>query len=71
MATEIPTEVTGRVWKILAPPGTAVAEGEPVLIIESMKMEIPANAPHAGTVKSILVAEGDMVEEGQPVATIE
>jgi len=71
MATKLPTEVTGRVWKIIAAPGTVVAEGDTVVIIESMKMEIPVTAPHAGKVKSISVEEGDMVEEGQSVGTIE
>ena len=71
MATKIPTEVTGKVWQVIAAPGTAVAEGDTVMVIESMKMEIPVSAPHAGTVKEILFAEGDMVEEGQAVAIIE
>lgn len=71
MPTKVPTEVTGKVWQVLAAPGTVVAEGESLLVIESMKMEIPVSAPHAGKVQSILVAEGELVEEGQTVATLE
>ncbi len=66
----IRAEIGAAVWKITAPPGTVVAEDEPVVILESMKMEIPVLAPHAGTVESVLVEEGQQVEEGQPVATI-
>lgn len=64
------TEVTGTVWKILATPGAAVAEGDPVLIVESMKMEIPVCAERAGVVQQLLVAEGDPVTEEQPVAVL-
>jgi biotin carboxyl carrier protein len=71
MATNITSEVTGKVWKLLAAPGATVAEGDTIMVIESMKMEIPVEAGRAGTLKSILVAEGDMVDEGQTVAIIE
>lgn len=64
------SEVTGTVWKIQAPAGTAVAEGDTVVIVESMKMEIPVCAPRAGVVQQLLVAEGDPVAEDQPVATL-
>lgn len=63
-------ELTAAVWKIEAPAGARVAEGDPILILESMKMEIPVMAPADGTVVAILVAEGDMLEEGQAVATL-
>ncbi len=71
MATNITSEVTGKVWKLLAAPGAVLAEGDFIMVIESMKMEIPVEATRAGTLKSVLVAEGDMVEEGQTVAVIE
>ena len=64
------SDVTGTVWKIEAPAGSAVAEGGVVLIVESMKMEIPVCAPSAGTVREVLVAEGDAVTEDQPVAVL-
>jgi len=64
------SEVTGTVWKIEAPVGAAVAEGSTILIVESMKMEIPVCAPCAGTVREIRVAEGEAVAEGQPVAVV-
>jgi biotin carboxyl carrier protein len=63
-------EVTGMVWKIEAAPGTAVAEGDTLLIVESMKMEIPVCAPCAGVVRQVFVAEGEPVAEGQPVAEV-
>ena len=61
--TKVVSEVAGTVWKIETSVGDAVAEGQPLLILESMKMEIPVEAPHAGTVAEIRVNEGDPVEE--------
>jgi acetyl-CoA carboxylase biotin carboxyl carrier protein len=68
---KVVSEITGKVWQIAAPPGSTVAEDEPIIVLESMKMEIPVAAPHACTVVEILVAEGDTVDEGQTVAWIE
>jgi acetyl-CoA carboxylase biotin carboxyl carrier protein len=68
---DVKTEITGNVWKIVAKVGQQLAEDEPILILESMKMEIPVSAPEAGTVKEILVAEGDVATEGSVVARIE
>jgi acetyl-CoA carboxylase biotin carboxyl carrier protein len=68
---DIKTEITGNVWKIVATIGQAVGEDEPILILESMKMEIPVSAPEPGTVKEILVREGDVATEGTVVARIE
>lgn len=68
---DVKTEITGNVWKIVAKVGQQLAEDEPILILESMKMEIPVSAPEPGTVKEILVAEGDVATEGSVVARIE
>lgn len=64
-------ELTSAVWKIEAGPGTRVSEGDAIIILESMKMEIPVLAPADGTITAILVAEGDQIAEGQVVARIE
>lgn len=68
---EIRTEIAGKVAQIVASPGDAVAEEDPILFLESMKMEIPVCAPVGGTVKEIHVAEGDSVAEGDLVAVME
>jgi len=64
-------EVAGRIIRIEAQTGARVEADDPILIIESMKMEIPLAAPVAGTVSGIHVAEGDEVAEGQHAATLE
>jgi len=66
----IHSEVTGSVWKLLKKPGDPVSEGEEIMLIESMKMEIPVVAEEAGTLTELLVAESDPVQDGQAVATI-
>jgi acetyl-CoA carboxylase biotin carboxyl carrier protein len=72
MAIEsVKSEITGKVWKLVLAVGDPVAEEEPILIVESMKMEIPVLAPCAGRVAKLLVAEGDDVSEGQEVAVVE
>ena len=68
---DVESEVTGNVWKVLKSAGDSVAEGEVIMILESMKMEIPVEAPSDGTVASILVEPEDQVEEDQVVAVIE
>lgn len=68
---EIASEVTGKVWKILTAPGASMAMDDEIMILESMKMEIPVLMPEAGTLLEILIAEGDSVEDGQIVAVIE
>ena len=65
------SEISGKVWKIEAKPGDRLAEGDTLLILEAMKMEIPVEMPSAGIVKEILVAEGDSVAEGAEVAVLE
>jgi acetyl-CoA carboxylase biotin carboxyl carrier protein len=62
--------VTGKVWKIERQVGDSADEGDAVLILESMKMEIPMEAPAAGVVQQLLVAEGDSVTEGQLLALL-
>jgi acetyl-CoA carboxylase biotin carboxyl carrier protein len=67
----VKTDITGKVWKIEASTGDRLSEDQPILILESMKMEIPVAAPLDCTVVEILVAEGDSVTEGDPVARVE
>ena len=69
--TEIKAELVGSVWKITAKVGDQVAEEEELLILESMKMEIPVTAPRAGTVKEIRVKEAEVVKEGQVLVVLE
>ena len=68
---EVESEVTGNVWKVEVEKGSQVAEGDVLLILESMKMEIPVEAPRAGTVAEVLVAVEDSVAEDQVVAVLE
>jgi acetyl-CoA carboxylase biotin carboxyl carrier protein len=63
-------DITGTVWKVEVAPGQTVAEGDTLLIVESMKMEIPVCATASGVVRELLVAEGEMVEDGQVVAVL-
>ena len=58
-------------WKVLKVAGDDIAEDEPVLILESMKMEIPVSAPEPGVVKEVLVKEGDIVSDGTVVARVD
>jgi acetyl-CoA carboxylase biotin carboxyl carrier protein len=68
---DVKTEITGNVWKIVAQVGDSLGEDDPILILESMKMEIPVAAPESGKLTEILVAEGDTVTEGTVVARLE
>ncbi len=68
---EIKSEITGTVWKIVTQPGDKVEAGDTLIIIESMKMEIPVLTEDGGTVLEIRVQEKDPVAEGQVVAVIE
>ena len=67
----VESEVTGNVWKVQVEAGAAVEEGDVLIILESMKMEIPVEAPAAGTVVELLVQEEDSVAEDQVVAVLE
>ncbi len=69
--SEVKSEIGGRVWKLEARVGDRVAAEDAILILESMKMEIPVSAPRAGRILEIRVAEKDLVEEGQVVAVLE
>ena len=64
------SEITGRVWKIEVEIGDFVAEEDPLLILELMKMEIPLLAPGGGVVKEIHVKEGDPIAEGEIVVIL-
>jgi acetyl-CoA carboxylase biotin carboxyl carrier protein len=68
---ELKTDIAGTVWKVLKQAGDTVGEDEPVLILESMKMEIPVTAPEAGVVREMLVRENDTVSDGMVVARVE
>ncbi|MBI4245630.1 MAG: biotin/lipoyl-binding carrier protein [Candidatus Rokubacteria bacterium] len=71
MADEIKAHITGVVFQIAVRPGDTVRAGDPVIVLESMKMEIPVEAPRAGSVREIRVAEGQTVQEGETVAVLE
>jgi acetyl-CoA carboxylase biotin carboxyl carrier protein len=71
MPTEVRAHITGTVWKIEKAVGAEVAEGEVIIILESMKMEMPIEAPAAGKIVEIHVKEAEAVDEGKVVALIE
>ena len=66
----IESQVTGTVWKIERQAGAGLAEGDTILVIESMKMEIPVLAEVAGVVEEIIVKPGDVVRDGDPMVII-
>lgn len=67
---EVVSSVTGVVFEVAAAEGAAVAAGDTLVVVESMKMEIPVVAPRAGRLARILVTAGDGVDEGQTVAVV-
>ncbi len=71
MPIEVEAQITGSVWKIETEIGARVEEEDVLLIIESMKMEIPVEAPCAGRISEIRVAEGDSIEEFDVLAIID
>ncbi|HEX3607374.1 MAG TPA: biotin/lipoyl-binding carrier protein [Candidatus Dormibacteraeota bacterium] len=71
MRTEVKAELVGNLWKITTEVGQQVEEDDTLMILESMKMEIPVTTPVSGTITEILVSEGDVVQEGQTVAIVE
>lgn len=66
----IESQVAGTVWKVERQTGDTLAEGDTILIIESMKMEIPVDAPAGGKLQELFVAEGETVAEGQVLAVV-
>jgi acetyl-CoA carboxylase biotin carboxyl carrier protein len=72
MATEVKTQTAGNMWKVLVKPGDAVAAGDTLFIMEVMKMEVPHEAPVAGTVTAVEVAEGaEGLDADQTVVVID
>ena len=69
--TEVPSPITGSVWKIVVEVGAIMNEGETIVILESMKMEIRVKSPHNGKVVEIRVKEGDSILEDGVIAIIE
>ena len=67
---EVRAEMVANVWKVVTTEGDQVEDGDTLVILESMKMEIPVLAEEAGTVAKLHVAEGDVVQEGDLSATI-
>ncbi|MFI5082591.1 MAG: biotin/lipoyl-binding carrier protein [Streptosporangiales bacterium] len=67
---EVRAEMVANVWKVVATEGDQVQDGDTLVILESMKMEIPVLAEEAGTLAKLHVAEGDVVQEGDLIATI-
>jgi acetyl-CoA carboxylase biotin carboxyl carrier protein len=68
---EIVAEMVANVWKVVVAAGDAVGAGDPLVILESMKMEIPVESPEAGTVTEVRVQEGGLVQEGDVIAVVE
>jgi biotin carboxyl carrier protein len=68
--SEVRAEMVANVWKVVVAEGDTVADGDTLVILESMKMEIPVLAEGDGTVTSLAVAEGDVVQEGDVIAVI-
>jgi acetyl-CoA carboxylase biotin carboxyl carrier protein len=71
MAEEIRAEIVGNVLKVVAKPGDVLGVGDTLVILESMKMEIPVQAASVGTLSRVAVNEGDVVAEGDLLAVLE
>ena len=70
MAEEVRAEMVANVWKVVVAEGDPVSDGDTLVILESMKMEIPVLAEVAGTVSEISVTAGDVVNDGDPLVLI-
>ena len=70
VAEEVRAEMVANVWKVVVSQGDSVEEGDTLVILESMKMEIPVVTESAGTVSELKVGEGDVVQEGDVIAVI-
>ena len=71
MVTEVEAQIAGSLWKIEKAVGDSVKEEDVLLILESMKMEIPVEAPCAGTIREVCVQEGETVQEGTVLLVLE
>ena len=71
MAEEVRAEMVANVFKVVAAEGDTVAAGDTLVILESMKMEIPVHPEEGGRVTSVAVAEGDVVQEGALIAVLD
>ena len=71
MKVKVTSEIAGQVWKVVASVGDALAEDDVIIILESMKMEIPVEAPVSGTVQQVLVQPEEQVEEDQLLVVID
>ena len=71
MAEEVRAEMVANVWKVVVNEGDPVEDGDTLVILESMKMEIPVVAESTGNVRQLKVAEGDVVQEGDVIAVID
>jgi acetyl-CoA carboxylase biotin carboxyl carrier protein len=69
--SEVRAEMVANVWKVVAAEGDSVEDGDTLVILESMKMEIPVLAEESGTLTKLAVAEGDVVQEGDLIAIIQ
>jgi biotin carboxyl carrier protein len=69
--SEVRAEMVANVWKVVAAEGDAIGDGDTLVILESMKMEIPVLAEDSGTLTRLAVAEGDVVQDGDLIAVIE
>jgi biotin carboxyl carrier protein len=68
---EVLAEMVANVWKVVVAQGDAISEGDPIVVLESMKMEIPVESPLSGTVTELRVQEGGVVQEGDVIAVVE
>jgi acetyl-CoA carboxylase biotin carboxyl carrier protein len=71
VAHEVRAEMVANVWKVVVAQGDQVEDGDTLVILESMKMEIPVLSESAGTVTALHVAEGDVVQEGDVIAVVD
>ena len=71
MPQEVRAEMVANVWKVVVAAGDVVADGDTLVILESMKMEIPVLAEGSGTVSEVAVSEGDVVQEGDVLVVVE
>lgn len=71
MVEEVRAEMVANVWKVVAAPGDVVQAGDTLVILDSMKMEIPVVSEDGGKVTQLAVAEGDVVQEGDLIALLE